>query len=249
MSSASDIHIGCSGYDYPSWHGDFYPPDLPASKRFTVYARTFDCVELNQSFYRLPSASVIESWRERAPGGFRYMLKLSRYGTHMKHLADPDAWLDRFADRARGLGTHAGPILVQLPPHWKPDPDRLAAFLDAAPAALQWAVEVRDPRWLREDIRRLIEDAGATLVLHDLLPDAPREPVGEWTYVRYHGPDPSHPYRGGYPHQSLAADARRFAPWIRAGRPLHAFFNNDADGFAPRDAQRLRRYLDSALAD
>ncbi len=246
-SPRARVRIGCSGYDYPSWHGGLYPEDLPASQRFAVYARTFDCVELNATFRRLPGADAVDAWRSRAPDGFEYALKLSRYATHMKHLADPEAWLDRFVAVVRRLGDHAGPVLVQLPPHWNVDPGRLAAFLAAAPDDVAWAVEVRDPRWLDEAVIDRVEDAGATLVLHDLIARHPREPIGAWSYVRYHGPDRSRPYHGGYPHQRLVADARRFAPWIAAGRRLHAFFNNDADGHAPRDARRLRRYLLDAL--
>jgi len=241
------VRVGCSGYDYPEWHGPFYPAELPAGARFACYARTFDCVEINATFHRLPDAATVDDWRERAPDGFEYALKLSRHATHMKHLADPESWLEGFVDAVRRLAGHAGPVLVQLPPHWRADPGRLRDFLAAAPDDLRWAVEVRDARWLRDDVIACLEDAGATLVLHDLLADHPREPIGAWSYVRYHGPDRSRPYHGGYAHQALVADARRFARWIAGGRSLHAFFNNDVGGHAPRDARRLRRYVLAAL--
>ncbi len=112
------VWVGCSGYDYPHWRGPFYPAVLPHREWFAGYATQFDTLEVNSTFYRLPSQATVESWRERAPEGFRYAVKLSRFGSHRKHLKDPDQWLGAFLTRLSGLGPTLGPTLVQLPPRW-----------------------------------------------------------------------------------------------------------------------------------
>src|SRR5690606_27939905 len=109
------------------------------------------------------------------PSGFLYALKFSRYGTHMKHLKDPEDTIGLFMERARRLGEHLGPILVQIPPHWKVDADRLRTFLAAAPNEVRWAIEVRNPAWLNDDVTAVLRDAGAALCVHDLLEDHPWE--------------------------------------------------------------------------
>lgn len=240
-------HIGCSGYDYRDWRGRFYPENMKHAEWFAHYAGRFDCVEINNTFYNLPEASTFDAWRERAPSGFVYALKLSRYGTHMKRLKDPRSWIDNFLERAERLGEHLGPILVQLPPNWHADPDRLRGFFDTAPRTYRWAIEFRDPDWLRDDVYAILEDANAALVIHDLIDDHPRVVTADWVYVRYHGASSTTKYAGSYSHQSLTADAQRYAEWIREGREVFAFFNNDVGAQAPKNAAQLRGYVDSAL--
>ena len=117
----STVRIGCSGWQYRHWRGDFYPADLPASRWLEFYASHFDTVEINNSFYRLPEPTVFTSWRRRVPPGFIYAVKASRFLTHMKKLKDPEQPLDRFFSRARQLGPKLGPVLYQLPPRWPVD--------------------------------------------------------------------------------------------------------------------------------
>ena len=117
----AELRIGTSGWQYADWRGRLYPGDLPVSRWFDRYAATFDTVELNASFYRLPTERAVDTWRALAPGCFRYAVKYSRYGSHLKKLADPEGHLERFLSRAERLGPTLGPILVQLPPRWDVD--------------------------------------------------------------------------------------------------------------------------------
>jgi uncharacterized protein YecE (DUF72 family) len=217
--------------------GVFYPRSLARRDWFEHYARTFDTVEINNTFYRLPEAETVASWRERAPPGFVYAVKFSRYGTHMKHLEDPHDTVGKFLERMRRLEHTLGPVLVQIPPNWNADPERLEAFLATTPRHLRWTVEVRDARWLTEDVYRVLRDAGAALCVHDLLDEHPWERTAEWTYLRYHGDR----YGGRYTHQK--ADAERIAAEIGEGRDVFVYFNNDLDGHAVTNAQELGRYV------
>jgi uncharacterized protein YecE (DUF72 family) len=233
------FRVGTSGYDYPHWKGTFYPDSLPRSEWFSHYASVFDTVEINATFYGLPAAAVVDAWRARAPAGFVYALKFSRYGTHMKHLRDPATTIPPFLERARRLDEHLGPILVQLPPHWRADPERLAAFLQAAPSDLRWAVELRDPRWLQEEVYAVLRRARAALCIHDMIEKHPRIVTTDWIYLRYHG----NRYTGGYSHQRLTADAERIADWTASGLDVYAYFNNDAAGLAVINAGQLGHYV------
>ena len=175
------------------------------------------------------------------PPGFLFAVKLNRYLTHLKRLRDPREPLRNFERRVRRLGPHLGPVLVQLPPRFRADRERLGRFLDAAPPSLRLAVEFRDPSWLSEGVFRVLRDHGAALCVHDLLADHPFEVTADFLYLRFHGTQGA--CAGGYAPQKLAAVARRLAGELGRGRAVHAYFNNDAGGFAVRDAAALRRYL------
>lgn len=249
MATNGELRVGCSGYEYDDWRGRFYPRGLAKARWFEHYAERFDTVEVNGTFYRLPEPETFDRWRERAPRGFRYALKLSRYGTHLKHLKDPDDWVGNFVERAERLRSALGPVLVQLPPRWAPDPDRLHAFLTVAPRRLRWAVEVRDRRWLCEPVYDVLREHDAALVVHDLLTAHPRVATAGWTYLRFHGPDAGRPYQGSYSHQALAGAARRIRRHLEAGRDVYAYFNNDVGAEAVGDAHDLRRYVTGVRVD
>lgn len=233
------FRVGTSGYDYEHWAGVFYPDALSRRSWFDHYAAVFDSVEINATFYRLPDATIFDAWRERAPDGFLYALKFSRYGTHLKHLESPREVTGTFLRAARRLGDHLGPILVQLPPRWKANPGRLERFLDAAASDVRWAVELRDPSWLSREVFDVLSEAGAALCIHDMIDDHPREVTTDWTYLRYHG----RRYAGSYSHQKLTAEAEWIAGRLEKGDDVYAYFNNDAEGHAPNDACDLRRYV------
>ena len=236
------LRVGCSGYQYDHWRGRLYPKELPKRAWLEHYASSFDTVEINNTVYRLPSAETFDEWRERVPRGFLFALKFSRYGSHMKRLKEPEASLGPFLEVAERLGPALGPILVQLPPQMKVDSGRLDAFLAAAPRRRRFAVEFRDESWLCEPVLRVLERRGAALVLHDLLPDPPRELTVGWTYLRFHGTGPR--YSGGYSPQKLSAVARRVKRWRSQGADVYAYFNNDVGGHAVEDARALRRYAE-----
>jgi uncharacterized protein YecE (DUF72 family) len=251
VSRGSAVRIGCSGYEYDHWRGEFYPADLAKTRWFDHYAAVFDTVEVNGTFYSLPAPETFDRWRSRAPRGFIYALKLSQYGTHRKKLKDPEGWVSTFVDRVRRLGPTLGPILAQLPPRWGADPGRLDQFLAAAaaasPSALRWAVEVRDRSWLRHDIYEVLRQHGSALVVHDLIDDHPHVATADWVYLRFHGPEATRgtdqAYTGGYSPQALSGAARRIRRHLAEGRDVYAYFNNDVGGHAVHDAQALRRYV------
>ena len=210
--------------------------------RFAHYASVFDTVELNSTFYRMPSIEAVERWRDAAPDGFVYAVKLGQFGSHRMKLRDPEGWVGNHVERVDALGAHGGPTLVQLPPRWRVDAGRLDAFLDAWPARLRVAVEGREPSWLCPQVYDTLERHGAALCLHDLLPDHPLRCTTDWTYLRFHGPDAvARPYQGRYGGHRLASWAQRTAAWLAEGVDVFAYFNNDWDANAVADAQWLRR--------
>jgi uncharacterized protein YecE (DUF72 family) len=233
---APQLRIGTSGYEYAHWKGLFYPRGVPHRQWFDHYSHHFDTVEINNTFYHLPEVSTFEAWKRQAPKGFLYALKYSRYGSHMKKLKDPDSHLGLFLERAERLGPVLGPILVQLPPRWKANPERLDAFLSAAPRRCRWAVEFRDASWLRDDVFAVLERHGAALCIHDLLPDHPWIVTAPWLYLRFHGIG----YTGSYAPEVLDRNAERLAASMEQGLDVYAYFNNDIGGYAVPNAGELR---------
>jgi uncharacterized protein YecE (DUF72 family) len=235
------IRIGCSGWQYKHWKGDFYPADLRQHEWFAHYARTFDTVEINNSFYRLPEAETFRRWRERAPAGFLFAVKASRYLTHMKKLKEPEEPLHRFFEHARPLVRTLGVVLYQLPPRWPADLARLDHFLHALPRGVRHAIEFREPSWYAPEVLDLLEAHGVALCLHDMNGSASgRRQVGPFAYVRFHGVTK---YGGRYGDEELRPWAGWLAQEHRSGRDVFAYFNNDIGGHAPRDAMRLREML------
>lgn len=230
------LYVGTSGYQYRHWRTRFYPHGLPQKEWFNFYARHFDCVEINATYYRLPSEETFAQWHETAPRGFRYVLKYSRFGSHLKHLKDPSEHVDLFLARAAPLKGLLAGILVQLPPQWKPDLDRLDEFLSYCPRRYRWTIEFRNQEWLMEKTFDLLRRHGAGLCIHDLLPDHPREVTSGWVYQRFHGRD----YGGNYSDAYLAQEAQAVRGWLTQGLDVYAFFNNDRDGHALGNAMTLR---------
>jgi uncharacterized protein YecE (DUF72 family) len=236
--------VGCSGWSYKDWRGVFYPESRPARRWFEHYRTVFDTVEINNSFYRLPTEKTVAGWAAQAPPGFVYALKLGSFGSHRMKLRDAASWLPNHLDRLDRLGASAGPTLIQLPPRWRRDADRLDEFLTVAPATRRWAVELRDPSWLHAEVYDVLRRHGAALCLHDLLAGHPCELTADWTYVRFHGPNATeHPYQGRYGPKRLARVAERLGAWLAEGVDVYAYFNNDDSGFAVQDARSLARRL------
>ncbi len=206
----------------------------------------FDTVEINNTFYRLPPPSTTEAWAAQAPPGFTYALKVGQFGSHRMKLKDAASWLPNHLDRVERLGASLGPNLVQLPPRWKRNPERLDELLTVAPTSIRWAVEARDASWLHDDVYEVLRRHGAALCIHDLLPDHPWELTADWTYVRFHGPDAQRvKYLGLYGPERLEGAAARIAAWRDAGVDVYACFNNDHHGHAVTDARRLVDRLDA----
>lgn len=238
-------HIGCSGWSYRDWRGVVYPEDAPARTWFQHYAERFDTVELNNTFYRLPTPERVEHWERQAEPGFCYAAKVGQFGTHRKKLRDAATWLPNHLDRIRRLGEHLGPNLVQLPPQWNRNTERLEEFFSAAPPDIRWAVELRDPSWLHDDVFEALRRHRAALCIHDLLPDHPWERTTDWVYLRFHGPDAlKAPYRHAYGPQRLRRVAGRIRRWLDEGCDVYGYFNNDIGGHAVTDAAWLRGALE-----
>ncbi|MEW5959693.1 MAG: DUF72 domain-containing protein [Chloroflexota bacterium] len=238
-ASGRRCYIGTSGWVYAHWQGVFYPPDLPQSRWYGHYARRFDTVEINTSFYRLPSEAAFDRWQAQAPPGFVYALKANRYLTHIKRLKDAAEPLERFLVRARRLKDALGPILWQLPPKWGADPARLETFAAGLPPDLVHAFEFRDPRWFVPAVRDILERFGLSFCIFDM-PDLPCPPwvTSDVVYLRFHGAGLV--YAGRYGQAGLLPWAERVRQWLAGGRTVYAYFNNDAFGHALEDARTLR---------
>lgn len=236
------VHIGTSGWHYDHWRGPFYPPALPAARMLVEYGRRFDSVEINSTFYRLPSPATVAHWYAGSPSPFCFTVKASRYLTHMKKLKDPQAGLDRLLPVVAGLREKLGPMLFQLPPHWHCDADRLNGFLEALPAGFRYAMELRDPRWHRPDISALLRRHGVAYCIFDLAGrQSPLEVTADFVYVRLHGPEGA--YQGSYPDAALHRWAARIRTWRAGGLDVYCYFDNDEAGYAAHNALTLKREL------
>jgi uncharacterized protein YecE (DUF72 family) len=225
-----------------------YPEKLPQKRWFEHYATRFDTVELNTTFYRLPTPEAVESWAAAAPAGFVYALKLGQFGSHRMKLRDAISWLPNHLDRACRLGASLGPTLVQLPPRWKRNVERLEEFFAAVDeldaGSLRWAVELREPSWLHDDVFDVLRRHRAALCVHDLLADHPFVLTTDWTYLRFHGPAAlERKYWGRYGPDRLRPWADRIVDCLAAGHDVYAYFNNDHEANAVADATWLREDL------
>jgi uncharacterized protein YecE (DUF72 family) len=235
----SNIHVGCSGWVYKHWRGIFYPEGLPQRRWFERYAEEFDTVEINASFYRLPLASTFDGWREKAPLGFHYAVKVNRFITHMKKLLDCEAETDRFIELARPLEDKLGPLLYQLPPSLHKDLPRLEAFLARLPTDIEQVVEFRHKSWYDEEVLTLLDRHGIGFVSHDLKGlVSPRWASGRTAYVRFHGT--SGRYSGRYSDEALLEWTDWLGEQARSGKSCWCYFNNDIHGHALDDARTLK---------
>lgn len=233
------VRVGCSGWLYRHWRGDFYPPGLRQKDEFAHYASVFDTAEINASFYRTPAETTAAKWADQAPDGFLYAWKYPRWLTHYHRLQDPTASYEVVFARMAPLAHHAGPVLFQLPPRYRADRERLAGALAALPKGARTAWEFRDPSWYAPDVLQVLADHNAALCIsdHHHAP-APWEPTADWLYVRGHGPGGR--YVGDYPDATLDDWAARLRAWRG---DAFVYFDNDIGGAAPRDALRLKARL------
>jgi uncharacterized protein YecE (DUF72 family) len=234
------IRIGTSGWHYKHWRGPFYPETLPASRMLEHYVRHFDTVELNNTFYRLPTEAAVDAWREAVPPGFLYAAKGSRFLTHMKKLKDTGPGIDRFFERADRLHDRLGPVVFQLPPRWGKDVARLEAFLEALPTRHRYSFELRDPSWHAAQVYRVLRRHRVAFCVYDLAGfESPRLLTADFAYVRLHGPT-DRAYQGSYDDRALEGWTRRLAEWSADLRAVYVYFDNDQAGYAVGDALRLK---------
>jgi uncharacterized protein YecE (DUF72 family) len=238
------VRIGCSGWNYDHWrNGVFYPPRCPPRLWLEYYARHFETVEVNATFYRLPKRDVVANWVETSPPAFLFAVKMSRYITHLKRLHDLGAGLRRFYERIEPLvrSPKLGPVLWQLPGNFRRDDERLANALCELPPG-RHCFEFRHESWFAPEVYELLRGAGAALVIGD---DPRRlfqtyELTTDWTYIRFHSG--SRGRRGNYAESELEEWAQRIDRWRRE-HDVYAYFNNDWEGFAIKNALWLKRRL------
>jgi uncharacterized protein YecE (DUF72 family) len=239
------VRIGCSGWNYRPWRDPVYG-GAPASRWLELYARRFDTVEVNATFYRLPTRTAVDGWVAGTPDDFAFAVKASRYLTHIKRLRDLGPGLGRFLERIGPLcdSPKLGPLLWQLPATFHRDDERLEAALAALPAALDHCFEFRHESWFHNDVYALLHEQRVALVIGDA-PNRPFQAIeftAPWTYVRFHRGRRGR--RGNYSDGELRGWAKRIRGW-----PVErawVYFNNDWEGFAVKNAERLRELLDGS---
>jgi len=234
------IKIGTSGYNYQHWRGVFYPKDLPEKKWLEFYAKVFNTVELNVTFYRLPKMQVFEGWRERVPKNFRYAVKGSRFITHIKKLKDCQDPVRIFYKNAKALGEKLLVILWQLPPNLKVDHEKLEKFVKFLPAG-RHAFEFREKSWFCKAVYDILKKNRMSLVLADS-PSWPYEEIltAAFVYIRMHGGRSL--YGSKYSDKELKVWAEKIKKWGK-DRDIFVYFNNDTHGYAVENAKKLRELL------
>jgi len=242
MKQSATIHIGTSGWHYKHWLGRFYPEKLPTAKMLGFYTQHFDTVELNNTFYRLPLESGLHQWRNQTPKGFCFAVKGSRYLTHMKKLKDAGPGIAKFFERVDLLGKKLGPVLFQLPPWWEVNCERLEEFLAALPRGHRYAFELRNPTWHTEEVYRIFRRHNAAFCIFEIAGFfSGIEITANFTYLRLHGPAGA--YQGSYKKKALERWATQIRNWARELRAVYAYFDNDQEAFAAKNALELKRLV------
>lgn len=233
--------IGTSGWSYGHWNGVFYPEHTPPSERLAFLSSRLDTVEIDSTFYHLPSTKSVSAWSDTTPDGFVFAAKGSRLITHFRRLSGIDDALATFLERLAPLAEKLGVILWQLPPNFSADNQRLDAFLGKLPNETRHAVEFRHQSWLTAETFEVLRAHGAAhvQVSSDAMPPE-LTPTADFVYVRLHG---TSAYHGAYDRPALEPWTRFLAEQTAAGRDAYVYFNNDAEGHAPQDAARLKAML------
>jgi len=240
--------IGTSGWHYDHWRRRFYPGELDKRNWLEFYARNFTTVELNNSFYRLPSETAFANWYESSPASFTFAVKVSRFITHVKRLKDAEEAVGRFITRAKILGEKLGPLLYQLPPNMHRNDERLASFLSILPEEMKHVFEFRHQSWLEEKVFEILRQHNAGFCIFDMPPlSCPLVATADFAYVRFHGSTGL--YSSCYSDEELADWAKKLADLAVNLKAVYIYFNNDAEAFAVRNAITLRSYLQTKSRD
>jgi uncharacterized protein YecE (DUF72 family) len=238
------IHIGTSGWSYPSWRGPFFPKEVMIKHHLAYYATQFETAELNGVFYRTPTLEAVQGWRDQTPDDFIFAWKASKFITHWKRLSDRSVnSLELIEERLDILGAKAGPVLFQLPPRFEAKPERLASFLKLLSPKRRYAFEFRHPSWYTKEVFAILGKADISLCIsdHHHAP-APWLATASFVYVRGHGPGGK--YHGNYPDADLREWARHIRTWRKQRREVFVYFDNDQKSAAPADALRLKSMLE-----
>jgi uncharacterized protein YecE (DUF72 family) len=237
------IHVGTSGWSYPSWRGPFFPKEVMVKHHLSYYATQFETAELNGVFYRTPSLEAVRGWRDQTPDNFIFAWKASKFITHWKRLSERSVnSLALIEERLVILEPKAGPVLFQLPQRFEADAERLQSFLTLVPKGWRCAFEFRHASWYTKETFGILHRANVALCIsdHHHAP-APWRATARHVYVRGHGPGGK--YHGNYSDGELRAWARKIAAWRKQRREVYVYFDNDQKSAAPADALRLLRFL------
>jgi uncharacterized protein YecE (DUF72 family) len=239
----AELYVGCSGFSYQHWRGQFYPEDLSQKRWFSHYCSTFSTVELNVTFYRLPTAETFTRWYEESGPDFTFALKGSRYITHLKRLLDSEAALDRFFVPTQRLKEKLRVVLWQFPPDFKRDLERLEGFLALLENyRVRNTLEFRNQSWLCDEVVALCKSRNVSLCMADRPSFLDAPPLtADFVYLRRHGAEGN--YQGEYTRADLEHDAGRIRNYRAKKRDVFIYFNNDAGGAAPRNALELAGIL------
>mgnify|MGYP002628937302 CR=1 FL=1 len=232
-----EIAVGTSGYNYPEWKGSFYPDPFPASKMFAYYAERFRTVEINYTFYRMPTPELTAKWRAQAPEGFRYTLKAPKRITHQQRLVDCKDSLAMFVDSARGLGPHLASLLFQLPPNLKCDVLRLERFVEILPTDVRCAFEFRHDSWHTDEVFGVLEAGGAALCIADMGDKTtPLVPTARHGYFRLRD--------AGYGPADLDRWAKVVLDQSANWDQVFVYFKHENEGKGPEFARAFEEFLD-----
>ncbi len=234
IPSSGTLRVGTSGYSYKEWKGSFYPEKMPAKEMLSYYGQRFSTVEINHTFYKMPTAPSLAEWSRAVPEGFAFALKANRKITHIQRLRDCEESVERFLDAASTLADagRLGPILVQLPPHFSADLPRLEAFLKLLPSNRRFALEVRHASWQTAEMYTLLRVFGVALCIAETDEESsPAMLTAEFTYVRLR--------RTAYTAEELRVWRGKFRTWADGGTDVYVYFKHEDSGKAPAYAQRL----------
>jgi uncharacterized protein YecE (DUF72 family) len=226
------LHVGTSGYNFPEWKGSFYPPKLPSAKWLEYYATQLGTVEINYTFYRMPSAKTVAGWDAATPAAFTFVLKAPQRITHIARLKNIDDTLRFFLETARQLGKKLGPILFQLPPNFKKDLALLGDLLTQFPADLRCAWEFRHASWFGEDVYDVLRTGNAALCVADTEEGTtPLEATADFGYVRLRDE--------GYKKKDLEDWVKKVLTLGQRWTDAFVFFKHEGKGEGPKLAAKF----------
>ena len=244
--------VGTSGWNYKHWHGgEFYPALLKPPQWLDFFSQHFETVEINNSFYRLPSEAAFQHWRSQVPRNFIFAVKASRFLTHIKRLKDPEEPLALFFSRAKHLKDQLGPVLFQLPPQLNLNLGRLDAFLRALKSyrtkyKLRCVLEVRNSTWLVPPVYEILREHRVALCFADWRDTCITGPItADFVYVRRHA---GRGAGGNYLRKDLNRDVENIRAWLNSRLDVYMYFNNDLGGHAIRNAKYVLKKLEKAEA-
>ncbi|MFP5438992.1 MAG: DUF72 domain-containing protein [Bacteroidia bacterium] len=240
---AGKLYIGTSGWQYKHWRGTFYPGNIKVKDHFEYYMKHFDTVEINASFYRIPTKETFVKWRDKLDECFVYVVKANRYITHFNKLQDIGVSLDTFLTNAAELQDKLGPILFQLPPGWEVDTQRLENFLKILPKDMRYVFEFRNTTWYNDEVDMLLKQYNCAFCIYQLGGHiSPVKVTANFVYLRLHGPKGK--YKGSYSDEMLTEWATHCREWLSDNKDVYVYFDNDEKGYAAFNALKLKELLE-----